>query len=100
MVREALRLYFGARRGKSVLPVAMPNEIEERTHAEHRPWDGDVAVSDLKLAGLPIASIVRAAKIEPGWLLGNFADLELNEMHSNQLNIDPSPHDRGGALQA
>jgi len=33
------------------------------TNAEHRPWDGDVAVSDLKLAGLPIASIVRSAKI-------------------------------------
>jgi mRNA-degrading endonuclease toxin of MazEF toxin-antitoxin module len=33
------------------------------TNAEHRPWDGDVPVSDLKLAGLPIPSIVRSAKL-------------------------------------
>lgn len=33
------------------------------TNAEHRPWDGDVAVSDLEQAGLPIPSIVRSAKL-------------------------------------
>ncbi|HEV7997615.1 MAG TPA: type II toxin-antitoxin system PemK/MazF family toxin [Stellaceae bacterium] len=33
------------------------------TSAENRGWTGDVVVSDLVLAGLPSASIVRAAKI-------------------------------------
>jgi mRNA interferase MazF len=33
------------------------------TSAENRGWLGDVPVSDLHLAGLPAASIVRAAKI-------------------------------------
>jgi mRNA interferase MazF len=33
------------------------------TSAANRGWPGDVAVSDLGYAGLPIASIVRPAKI-------------------------------------
>lgn len=33
------------------------------TSAENRRWEGDVAVSDLEMAGLPAASVVRAAKI-------------------------------------
>ena len=33
------------------------------TSAANRGWHGDVAVSDLPLAGLPIASIIRPAKI-------------------------------------
>lgn len=33
------------------------------TSAANRGWPGDVAVSDLELAGLPIPSIVRPAKI-------------------------------------
>jgi mRNA interferase MazF len=33
------------------------------TSAENRGWPGDVAVSDLRRAGLPAASVVRAAKI-------------------------------------
>jgi mRNA interferase MazF len=33
------------------------------TNAAHPPWEGDVPISDLKLAGLPIPSIVRSAKI-------------------------------------
>ncbi len=33
------------------------------TSASHRRWVGDVAVSDLAVAGLPAASIVRSAKI-------------------------------------
>ena len=33
------------------------------TNAAHRPWVGDVAVSDLDGAGLPVASVVRPAKI-------------------------------------
>ncbi len=33
------------------------------TSAENRGWPGDVTISDLVLAGLPSASIVRAAKI-------------------------------------
>jgi mRNA interferase MazF len=33
------------------------------TSAANRGWPGDVAVSDLGAAGLPIASIVRPAKI-------------------------------------
>jgi len=54
VVREALRLYFGARRGKSVLPVAMPDEIEERTHAQFgafTEWASDLDRAYDSLAG-------------------------------------------------
>ena len=33
------------------------------TSAANRGWPGDVAVSDLPMAGLPVASLVRSAKI-------------------------------------
>jgi len=33
------------------------------TSSENRGWPGDVVVSDLKVSGLPVASIVRTAKI-------------------------------------
>ncbi len=33
------------------------------TSAANRGWPGDVAVSDLSVAGLPAASVVRSAKI-------------------------------------
>jgi mRNA interferase MazF len=33
------------------------------TSAENRGWPGDVEVSDLTLAGLPAASVIRTAKI-------------------------------------
>ena len=33
------------------------------TSSENRGWPGDVIVSDLKVSGLPVASIVRTAKI-------------------------------------
>jgi mRNA interferase MazF len=33
------------------------------TSSENRGWPGDVVVSDLKVSGLPAASIVRTAKI-------------------------------------
>jgi mRNA interferase MazF len=33
------------------------------TSADNPAWDGDVAISDLKLAGLPAPSVVRPAKI-------------------------------------
>lgn len=33
------------------------------TNAAHAPWDGDVAISNLKGAGLPVPSIVRPAKL-------------------------------------
>ena len=33
------------------------------TNARHAAWDGDVHVSDLKAAGLPVESIVRPAKV-------------------------------------
>lgn len=33
------------------------------TSAENRRWDGDVVISDRDLAGLPVASVVRCAKI-------------------------------------
>ncbi len=33
------------------------------TSAAHRGWPGDVAISDLPVAGLPAASVVRSAKI-------------------------------------
>jgi mRNA interferase MazF len=39
------------------------------TSADNEPWPGDVAITDLKRAGLPAPSVVRPAKIaciEPG----------------------------------
>jgi mRNA interferase MazF len=33
------------------------------TNAKHAAWDGDVEVSNLKGAGLPVPSIVRPAKL-------------------------------------
>jgi mRNA interferase MazF len=33
------------------------------TSAENRPWPGDVPISDLATAGLPVASVVRPAKV-------------------------------------
>jgi mRNA interferase MazF len=33
------------------------------TNAKHTAWDGDVEVSNLKGAGLPVPSVVRAAKL-------------------------------------
>jgi mRNA interferase MazF len=33
------------------------------TSAENRGWPGDVEIADLALAGLPVASVVRTAKI-------------------------------------
>lgn len=33
------------------------------TNARHEPWDGDVPISNLKSAGLPVPSIVRPAKL-------------------------------------
>jgi mRNA interferase MazF len=33
------------------------------TSAENRGWPGDIAVSDLRRAGLPVPSVVRTAKI-------------------------------------
>jgi len=33
------------------------------TSAVNRGWKGDVAISDLKMAGLPVPSLVRSAKI-------------------------------------
>lgn len=33
------------------------------TSAENRGWPGDIAVSDLRLGGLPVPSVVRTAKI-------------------------------------
>lgn len=33
------------------------------TSAEHRAWGGDVGIANLSKAGLPVASVVRTAKI-------------------------------------
>src|SRR5690554_1252769 len=33
------------------------------TSAENRSWPGDVAVAKLTMAGLPVASVIRTAKI-------------------------------------
>ena len=35
------------------------------TSSENRGWPGDVAITDLKVSGLPVASLVRTAKIAP-----------------------------------
>ena len=52
--------------------VVSGRELEERhgllwvvmiTSAENSGWPGDVAVDDLVVAGLPVASVVRTAKI-------------------------------------
>ena len=49
------------------------------TSSENRGWPGDVVVSDLKVSGLPVASIVRTAKI---------ATIEAKE--SDRVGILPS----------
>ena len=60
-----------ARQSRPALVVSRPT-LEERhgllwvvmiTSAENRGWPGDVAVDDLGMAGLPVASVVRTAKI-------------------------------------
>ena len=59
------------RQSRPALVVSRP-ALEERhgllwvvmiTSAENRGWPGDVAVDDLVMAGLPVASVVRTAKI-------------------------------------
>lgn len=59
------------RQSRPALVVSRP-ALEERhgllwvvmiTSAENRGWPGDVAVDDLGMAGLPVASVVRTAKI-------------------------------------
>lgn len=59
------------RQSRPALVVSRPT-LEERhgllwvvmiTSAENRGWPGDVAVNDLVMAGLPVASVVRTAKI-------------------------------------
>ena len=49
------------------------------TSSENRGWSGDVVVSDLKVSGLPVTSIVRTAKI---------ATIEAKE--SDRVGILPS----------
>ncbi len=49
------------------------------TSAANRGWPGDVAVSDLSMAGLPVASVIRTAKIatieaRDGERLGTLSD--------------------------
>ena len=60
-----------SRQSRPALVVSQP-ALEERhgllwvlmiTSAENRAWPGDVAVDDLVTAGLPVASVVRTAKI-------------------------------------
>lgn len=34
VVRDALRLYFSARRGTGAFPLTLPSEAEERAHAQ------------------------------------------------------------------
>jgi mRNA interferase MazF len=60
-----------ARQSRPALVVSAPT-LEARygllwvvmiTSAENRGWHGDVAVRNLALAGLPVASLVRTAKI-------------------------------------
>ena len=53
------------------------------TSAVNRGWSGDVLVSDIAVAGLPIPSIVRPAKI---------ATIEARD--AERLGMLP-PHDRG-----
>jgi len=53
------------------------------TSSDNRGWPGDVIVSDLKVSGLPVASIVRTAKI---------ATIEAKE--SDRIGILPTD-DRG-----
>jgi mRNA interferase MazF len=53
------------------------------TSSENRGWSGDVPISDLKLSGLPVASIVRTAKI---------ATIEARE--SDRIGVLPNA-DRG-----
>jgi len=56
--RPALVVAHGAEAGSlALLWVLMI------TSASHRRWRGDIEISDLETAGLPVASIVRGAKI-------------------------------------
>ena len=53
---------------RPVLVVALPEGggvawLLMITAAENTPWPGDVAVRGLRRAGLPIASVIRCAKI-------------------------------------
>ena len=57
------------------------------TSAANRGWPGDVVVSDLHAAGLPIASIVRAAKI---------ATIDADD--AEKLGVLPTP-DRAAVAQ-
>jgi len=59
------------RQSRPALVVSAPT-LEDRhgllwvvmiTSAENRGWPGDVAVSNLDMAGLPVDSVVRTAKI-------------------------------------
>ena len=59
------------RQSRPALVMSRP-ALEERhgllwvvmiTSAENRGWPGDVLVDDLGMAGLPVASVVRTAKI-------------------------------------
>lgn len=58
------------------------------TSAENRGWVGDITISDLAIAGLPAASVVRTAKIAT-----------LNVVDATPLGCLPQA-DRGGVSAA
>ena len=58
------------------------------TSAENRSWPGDVPVSSLADAGLPVASVIRTAKI---------ATIEADDAVKLRQWLDAHPDDRKGA---
>jgi mRNA interferase MazF len=57
------------------------------TSAKNRAWPGDVAVNDLELAGLPVPSVIRTAKIatievSDAMRIGKISTLSLKQVMS------------------
>ncbi|MBS0582079.1 MAG: type II toxin-antitoxin system PemK/MazF family toxin [Proteobacteria bacterium] len=62
------------------------------TSAENRGWDGDVMVSDLDAAGLPVPSVIRTAKIatieaRDAEALGRISARQRTQVHKKLLGV-------------
>jgi mRNA interferase MazF len=62
------------------------------TSAMHRAWRSDVPINDLRLAGLPVPSVVRTAKIatieaRDADRLGSLDGLAMRSVHENLSRI-------------
>jgi len=64
------------------------------TSAQNRGWTGDVSVSELGSAGLPVASVVRTAKIatiesKEAELIGNLCEPDRKTVIEHMIDILP-----------